>query len=102
MSLKTKAAIALSVMSSWFGTSAAQNSGEPEKPDSVKRSELIAKPAADKAAKTFTEFHSVQENPDSIQPESIAEIPDSVFRRGLNKSAKRFKTASFWKRSMPI
>lgn len=78
MSLKTKAAIALSVMSSWFGTSAAQNSGEPEKPDSVKRSELIAKPAADKAAKTFTEFHSVQENPDSIQPESIAEIPDSV------------------------
>ena len=53
MSLKTKAAIALSVMSSWFGTSAAQNSGEPEKPDSVKRSELIAKPAADKAAKTF-------------------------------------------------
>lgn len=90
MSLKTKAAIALSVMSSWFGTSAAQNSGEPEKPDSVKRSELIAKPAADKAAKTFTEFHSVQENPDSIQPESIAEIPDSVQVR-IEQERKAFQ-----------
>ena len=90
MSLKTKAAIALSVMSSWFGTSAAQNSGEPEKPDSVKRSELITKPAADKTAKTFTEFHSVQENPDSIQPASIAEIPDSVQAR-IEQERKAFQ-----------
>lgn len=42
------------------------------------------------AAKTFTEFHSVQENPDSIQPESIAEIPDSVQAR-IEQERKAFQ-----------
>ncbi len=55
MSIKEKAVIALTVMSSWFGTSAAQNT-KAEKSDNHTRTEQVTQPAAKKQTGRTADF----------------------------------------------